>query len=532
MKNVLLVTSAIESFLQTARFLQSKGMQTHLCKDAASAMATAEQVRPDLVVFDDLQLGTHTGPRLRRQANVASPAVIACVDKAAINGIEVGFHMPIQAVVPKPVDPMTLYDVAKALVRQSADARPAPAKAAKAASKDTQPIRSLTMGRLAYHSHMAKTTGLLEVTKDDRRMTVTIDRGVIVQVHSNFLGDDSLGMMLVRHGVMTQREYEIAFDAAKSQDKRLGDVLIEMGILDDVDLSYELRRQKLAKLQQLLGEDSWWGGRVSWQDKERVDPGDYPLGIPMVKIIKRAILRQMPPDLPLGIFRKKQLEHTPIAANADLPKVIKNLELPNTMVELAHALAGNSIMELSAQGLAQEDGHVAVRLAFLLALCKGVRIGGDDNAARDVDRTERREPSRLTSMVTVERISKAERHFQAKEYKKSLEVVERILSDEPDCNVVWGLYGILIYETRTTDNQEQLDRAKQLLTESLHLSSDDARVHYYLGLVYKTELKDSLAARHFEAAMRLDPQHQGARHELDLISVRQRVRDTKRGYRS
>lgn len=117
-------------------------------------------------------------------------------------------------------------------------------------------LRSLYVGRR---------TGLLHVTRAGERASVCCIAGHIVYGDTT-LKEAHLGETLVRHGLISQRDHERASEAMATSHRRLGQVLVDLGLLDADGLEDALA---LHVREVLLAIFSWRDGEWAFEEMER-----------------------------------------------------------------------------------------------------------------------------------------------------------------------------------------------------------------------------------------------------------------------
>ncbi|MCB9479913.1 MAG: response regulator [Deltaproteobacteria bacterium] len=529
---VLAVADSAESVRKVVSFLSTMGFSTRICTQPAEAVEFAAQMHPDVVVADDhlVELtGADLAREIRTDPRTQSLPFVLLARTGGGDGRPAPSETDISAVVTKPINAMSLYSTVSHLIGQdagpsaTADDHPSIATAHEAGERRGT-ITPMSLGRVLYHMHVHESTGILELHHRRRIMQLSVEGGVIRQVHSNYLRDDSLGRMLVRHGVITQREHEETRARARQAGARQGEILVAMGILDRDDLGRELHRQRTGKLYRLVATDQWIGGEYVWHRGSPLPPDDLPLDVSAVKLLRNAVLRRMSPALIFETFEKRNLQNIPLEEDGSLEAVLSYLQLPETLAEMPATLAARTVKEIYRDG--DEDGVIALRLAFLLVICHGLCVGEckpERTSAADaiahrmprLDDVGGGEPKDYAGAADIARlVDEAEDLFQRREYRACLGVVHRINEKNPYCAPMLALLAAILVETGEDHDPSELAKAKELLTESLHIRPNDARAHFYLGMIYRREGHDMSSLRHMRTAVRLDPDNERARREI------------------
>ncbi len=88
-----------------------------------------------------------------------------------------------------------------------------------------------TLPSLMRELYVGRTTGMLHLRQGDERRSVRFQRGHIINADTN-VAEDHMGEILVRKGLITRAELERAAAVMTLEQKRLGQVFLELGILD------------------------------------------------------------------------------------------------------------------------------------------------------------------------------------------------------------------------------------------------------------------------------------------------------------
>lgn len=142
---------------------------------------------------------------------------------------------------------------------------------------------------------MERQTGLLHVTRGEERGSVCFVQGNIVYGESN-VKECHLGETLVRHGLLTEWDLERAREMMKVTGRRLGQVLVDLGVLDangrEEALAIHVREV-------LLTIFSWREGtyRFDEHDASSFRGYDGPLPLSMGEVILDAVWSITEPDV-------------------------------------------------------------------------------------------------------------------------------------------------------------------------------------------------------------------------------------------
>ncbi|MFI5183802.1 MAG: DUF4388 domain-containing protein [Vicinamibacteria bacterium] len=142
--------------------------------------------------------------------------------------------------------------------------------------------------------YVGRRTGLLHVTRGEERGSVCFIQGNIVFGEST-IKECHLGETLVRHGLLSQWEFERATEVVSVTGKRLGEVLVDLGNLDADGLEDALA---LHVREVLLTIFSWRDGSYHFDEKaaEVFRGYDRPLRLSTGEVILDAVWSIADPD--------------------------------------------------------------------------------------------------------------------------------------------------------------------------------------------------------------------------------------------
>ncbi len=126
-KHILIVDDYADALDIWAIYLRSMGYQVSTAADGVTAVAGAEELRPDLIVLD-LELPGLTGfevaKRLRSNPETAAIALIAATGYSHARQLDLARESGFDAVVVKPCDPDQLVQEIDRLLSVHADTQP------------------------------------------------------------------------------------------------------------------------------------------------------------------------------------------------------------------------------------------------------------------------------------------------------------------------------------------------------------------------------------------------------------------------
>jgi hypothetical protein len=143
--------------------------------------------------------------------------------------------------------------------------------------------------------YVGRKTGLLHVTRGEERGSVCFVQGSIVYGETN-IQECRMGETLVRHGLLNYWELERAREVKNVTGRRLGQVLVDLGILDASGLEDALALQVR---EVLLTVFSWRDGsyRLEEHDPSFFHGYDHPLPLSMGEVILDAVWSVTDPEI-------------------------------------------------------------------------------------------------------------------------------------------------------------------------------------------------------------------------------------------
>jgi hypothetical protein len=143
--------------------------------------------------------------------------------------------------------------------------------------------------------YVERRTGLLTFTRQEERRSVRFRRGHIVSADTT-VREDRMGDVLVRLGVLSPADLKRAAGFALRDNKRLGLVLMEMGIIDERGLESALERHVHAVLSRVF---AWSEGAYEFEEEPEgeAQPDDVTLRTSTGDLILEATRSVQDPDV-------------------------------------------------------------------------------------------------------------------------------------------------------------------------------------------------------------------------------------------
>jgi tetratricopeptide (TPR) repeat protein len=143
--------------------------------------------------------------------------------------------------------------------------------------------------------YVGRRTGLLHFSQGSERRSVRFRRGHIIHGDTN-VKDEWMGEVLVRQGLLTRDDLKRATGFVLRDGKRLGRVLIEMGVMDQGKLEDAVA---VHVRELLLKVFSWTEGTYRFEESEpgEAEEADLTLKLSTGEMILEAVRRVEDPDL-------------------------------------------------------------------------------------------------------------------------------------------------------------------------------------------------------------------------------------------
>jgi curved DNA-binding protein CbpA len=143
--------------------------------------------------------------------------------------------------------------------------------------------------------YVERRTGLLHVRRGDERASVCFIQGNLMYGHTN-MPECHLGETIVRHGLITQWDRERAAEMVTVTGRRLGQILVDLGCLDEDGLDEAVA---LHVREVLLTIFSWRDGSYEFEEQEPVAfrGFDRPLKLSTGEVILDAVWSITDPDV-------------------------------------------------------------------------------------------------------------------------------------------------------------------------------------------------------------------------------------------
>jgi tetratricopeptide (TPR) repeat protein len=373
-------------------------------------------------------------------------------------------------------------------------------------------------------------TGTLEVRADGLCTVLTLDRGVPVFAEGGRLRD-TLGRLLLRRGEITEDEYVRVIERmtqrlVENEPLRMGEVLVELGLLEPSDVFEALRDQVREKI---LSCFQWPRFQALFHTLDALPEGAASFPCPSFEalVLEGLSAHASPAQVDaLLATRAAAVPHPP----SDFAGTVERLGLRGADLKLLRALDGRrSVAELRRAGLVpapRGDALLAtllvthaVEVAAAGAVPGPARAGDPSGRAGEVPTAAPRgePPVRDESRARLEAESAFQRGLallQAEKFAPSRQAFAEALARRPHepeyaMHEAWAGYLAARVELALARA-----RVRGCAMRVAQLDAQAARPHAILGRVALDEGRFDEAARELEAAILRDPEDRDARRGL------------------
>lgn len=271
--------------------LRLRGYEVRCFANAEPALAALAETPSDLALLDILLPGTN-GLQLCRQLR-QHPAtgnlpiiMMTAFYKQADHIREAREQYGATDYLLKPFSLKILHD-------KIADLIGAPATAATEERLSIEGTLAATpLPRILHNLYSLRATGLLHLERGEVKKVVYIKNGYPIFVRSNLVRE-FLGQMLVRGGILDNRELARFMAIAKESSRQIGTVLIEAGRLSPHDLNDLLRKQVADKLFEIF---TWPTGSYRFIQAREFKEGITSIDLSPANLILQGLREQAAPE--------------------------------------------------------------------------------------------------------------------------------------------------------------------------------------------------------------------------------------------
>ena len=159
--------------------------------------------------------------------------------------------------------------------------------------KNEGDLAQVPLTRFLYFLYSNRVTGTLTLAKGNQEETLSIAEGMPVKIHSNRIGPNTLGNMLIREGKITELERDKALAAAAETGRPLGETLLAKSLISP----HELFEALIAQIEQkLVALFTWQEGSYPFEEEQLSTADTLPITVDITKLVIRSIRESIAAD--------------------------------------------------------------------------------------------------------------------------------------------------------------------------------------------------------------------------------------------
>jgi tetratricopeptide (TPR) repeat protein len=207
-------------------------------------------------------------------------------------------------------------------------------------------------------------TGVLEVESDELRTRIFLRGGAAVSAEGGSLRE-TLGRMLLRHGALNETEYTRVIErmterVMANEHQRMGEVLVELGLLSGEEVHAALRDQVLEKVTACF---QWPHPQWSFSELDELPEGLEPFSLPPVEsMVLRGLYEHARPEALTAFLAPHASARPRLVRSAAAEQ--ERLRLDPTQLRLLERIDGSR----SIAALGREKPEAKALLAILLLI--------------------------------------------------------------------------------------------------------------------------------------------------------------------
>ncbi|HPQ69390.1 MAG TPA: DUF4388 domain-containing protein [bacterium] len=159
--------------------------------------------------------------------------------------------------------------------------------------KNDGDLAQVPLVRFLYYLYSNRVTGTLTLAQGNQEETISIAEGMPVKIHSNRIGPNTLGNMLIREGKITELERDQALAAANETGRPLGETLLAKRLISP----HELFEALIAQIEQkLVALFTWQEGSYHFEEEQLSTADALPITVDITKLVVRSIRESIAAD--------------------------------------------------------------------------------------------------------------------------------------------------------------------------------------------------------------------------------------------
>lgn len=503
--------------------LRREGIEPAGAADVATAVAALDGSGFDVAIVSHPLPDADVIGSCARLADVPGAPPLVLLDALDPNAQTFPAAVRPARMLQKPVDPTKLAE----LVREVA----AEPDAAPATDPETSPP---ALGAALLQLSAARETGVLEVSCDAVRTRIFLQAGSAVSAEGGSLRE-TLGRMLLRRGALAESDYvrvigRMTERVIANEHQRMGEVLVELGLLSSQEVHEALAAQVLEKV---IACFQWPSVRWSFSELDSLPEGLSPFALPpMEQLVHVGLRERAAPERVAAWLAPHASAHARLARPAAALQELLQLDA-GAMRQLERIDGTRTLAALAQEGVAQGALLATLLLIGALELGSGPRAAAAERVRSPVSFARvvvSRRAVPAAASAPAPRPTAAQSRLEAEQCFrqgqqlltsdrltdacKLLRKAVNLEPGEPEYTMLeaWASY----LEARQS---LRVGRARAVAAARKLLEADPkaARAHSILGRLAMDEGDRERAIREFEVALLQDPEDAEAKRGLKQL---------------
>ncbi|MCC6160556.1 MAG: hypothetical protein IT350_21080 [Deltaproteobacteria bacterium] len=529
---VLLIESGANASRSIQKLLTQFGFSVRACSDSKAAIGHALSFKPQVVVAADGMpaiSGTELARLFKSLPDLAVIPFILVTDEPASHAgrSDVGARRADDLVFRPALESVLIFTVSRWTQAPRPRFTPRIDPYPRSLGQVRGLIHTISLVEALYCLISSQVSGYLFCRLERRQIHIGIDNGRVVDVRTNYDREDTFGRFLVKILRITPADLRRAQAAYPVPDTLKHQIYVDLGILTPDDLGDALRQFHATKLLSVF-KKTWDGGFFEFRPCTISSDVPEKSNLKLCDFLKFGLKRHVAVRWALRDMEREARERMlKLRQTRRFDRVSKLLELDGASTDMLRRLEGRTLRELRHEPT--YDHTDAVHLVFLMLVTGAMRLGPRDDAQDGAALADI--PGDDAVLLPLEAETEADlryltelQHGQKCFHDNKFERASHHLRAAMDLNrhssEAMALMAWIVF-CGGRPGLPAVQEAKDLLKESLSLNDRNDRAHYFLGLIFKSEHKYSLAATHFRMAYALNPLNEDAeiqiRQSLDRL---------------
>jgi len=551
-KKILLIINNPQVQKSFSAFLEELGYSVFSCEDGKESLDIVNSFEPDLILCESslpVISGNELAELFKSHVRISSiPFILITSKMPTIEEIErAEIKIAADDFIKLPLDQSSVLGMIYKWIEsdekpKSIGERIAGELPAKPISKHVKSwrrgkVNCASLGRLLFHLLKGNDNGTIKFSGKRRKMTVLAKDGKIVDIMSNYIREDTLGLFLTQTHKITTQENKVSLKRAREKGYLQGKALMKMGLLTQRELEHILTQQKKKKFLRLF-QGNWAGSLFEFIYEETEMDGFSMRPVELYKIIKMGLFKIAEQDSLYNIFIKNGKTGNKISISNNFENIANLLALEVGTRKKAIALQGQTIDGLKMSIPDQFDD--LLRLAFLIIITKAANFSKREAGQKGIP-GKRKAGSSKTSIVSGKVAKQIETPFQKwdsqayhkklvraqtlvarEDFEKAIGLLRQVIKINPDSSQALSLLAQAMLSKSPKSDISVNYHAKELLKKAINIDRSNDNAFMYLGIVFKNEGKLILSENHFRKALDINPSNSNAKHELNLLLRRKK----------